>query len=448
MKTLKYILFAFASFFLLQGCNEEDWSPSFADDELPKIYMSSWNATQAVNIGTVLKWEPIVSPSDGATFKWTKNGEILSEEKDFEYAVEIQEEFELKFEVTRNGISTHRVATIIGTKPFVPKTYNKKVIAYIDAMEGTLADVDWNAVTHVVISSAIVDAGGDVDLTFAGSTLDIDNLINLAHNDGIYVSLQVSGKHDKVNSLPSYGEATFYNAINTAEKRDALITTLLNFVDEKGLDGIDIYMDKPHDGAYPSADTRTHVADFYKELASRVPDKNAAGFDFYLSVSTYVGWLRDQNTAFASVDRYDWVSILAIAQEDLTPVPHSSVWSCSDNAAFWIGNGVPSEKIIITSPAFSITYDLKGESPTWGNLYLYTIYDTYRNLLISYPDAYNTNSLNVADGLFYDGFPAIEEKAKMVIDNNYAGMALWKCGYDTNDRTKSLIAKINSALGN
>ena len=446
MKTLKYILFAVASLFLLQGCSDDDWSTSFADDELPKIYMSSWNATQAVNIGTILKWEPIVSPSDGASFKWTKNGVVVSEEKDFEYAVEVVEEFELKLEVTRNGVSTHRVATIIGTKPFVPKAYNKKVIAYIDAMEGTLSDVNWEAVTHVVISSVIVDDEGEIDLTFAGSTLDIENLINLAHNDGIYVSLQVSGRHNKLNSLPSYGEATFYNAINTAEKRDALITTLLEYVEEAGLDGIDIYMDKPHDGVYPSGDTRTHVAEFYQELADRVPNENAEGFDFYLSVSTYVGWLRDHNTAFTSIDRYDWVSVLAVAQEDLTPVPHSSVWSCSDNAEFWLGNGVSSDKIIIACPAFSITYDLKGQAPTWPTLELYTQYDTYRNLLIGHPDAYQTNSISVADGLFYDGFPAIEEKAQMVIDNNYAGMALWKCGYDTNDKTKSLIVKINSAL--
>jgi len=443
MKTLKNILFAVASFLLLQGCNDNDWSTSFADDELPKIYMNNWTATQAVNLGTVLKWEPIVSPSDGAIFKWTKNGEVLSEEKNFEYAVEVREEFELKFEVTRNGISTHRLTTIIGTKPFAPKEYNKKVIAYIDAMEGTLSDVNWEAVTHIVISSVVIDDEGEVDLTFNGSTLDIDNLINLAHNDGIYVSLQVSGRHNKVNSLPSYGEATFYNAISTPTKRDALITTLLNYVEEKGLDGIDVYMDKPHDNVYPSGDTRTHVAQFYQELADRVPDKNTEGFDFYLSVSTYVGWLRDQNTAFAPIDRYNWVALLAVAQEDLTPAPHSTV--SSFDIDLWTSLGVAG-KLIIVCPAFSITYDLRGEKPTWGNLHLYTQYDTYRDLLVNYPDAYQSNSINVADGLFYDGFLSIEKKAKMVIDNNYGGMALWKCGYDTNDKAKSLIVKINSAL--
>ena len=456
MKTLKYILFFASALIFFQGCGKDDWSPSFADDELPKIYFSNWSGIQTAGIGTTLKWVPIVSPSDGATFKWTKNGEVLSEEKDFEYTMEILEEFELKFEVTRNGISTHRVADIIATKPFEPKVYNKKVIAYIDAMDGTLSDINWDAITHIVISSLIVgenEAGSgvdaiDIDFEFTGSTLDINTLVALAHNNGVYVSLQVSGKHNKVNSLPSYEEATFYNAINTPEKRNFLITTLLDFVEETGLDGLDIYMDKPHDGAYPSADTRAHVASFYQELADRVPTENADGFDFYLSISTYVGWLRDHNTAFASIDRYDWVSVLAIAQEDLTPVPHSSAWSCSDNAAFWIANGVPAEKIIITSPAFSITYDLEGRvPPTWPTLEDYTQYGTYRDLLISYPDAHNANSQDVASGLFYDGFPAIEEKAQMVIDNNYAGMALWKISDDVKDE-RSLITKINTALGN
>ena len=448
MKTLKYILFAITSLFLLQGCSDDDWSPSFAEDELPKIYLTNWTATQAANIGTTFKWEPIVSPSDGATYKWTKNGNLLSEEKNFEYVVEKQEEFELKFEVIRNGVSTHRVTNIVGVKPFVPKAYNKKVVAYIDAMEGSLSDINWDAITHLVISAVIVDENGDVDLSFTGSTLDISNLISLAHNSGVYVSLQVAGIHDSLNGLPTYGSYTFYNAINTPAKRELLITTLLDYVNETELDGIDIYMDKPHDLVYPSADTRAHVADFYQELADRVPNKNVGGFDFFLSISTYVGWLRDQNTAFASIDRYDWVSILAFAQEDLTPVAHSSAWSCSENAEFWLGNGVSAEKIIIACPAFSITYDLRGEKPTWGNLHLYTSYGTYNSLIATYPDAYQTNSLAVADGLFYDGFPSIEEKAQLVINNNYGGMALWKCGYDVKDASKSLIVKINSALGN
>ena len=445
MKTLKYILFAVASLFLLQGCNDNDWSTSFADDELPKIYMNNWTATQAVNLGTILKWEPIVSPSDGATFRWTKNGEVISEEKDFEYTVEEQGEFELKFEVTRNGISTHRATTIIGTKPFVPKSYNKKVIAYIDAMEGTLSDVNWEAVTHIVVSSAIVNADGDIDLNFTGSTLDIDNLIALAHNNGIYVSLQIAGEHVALNGLPAWGSFNFYETIKDEAKRNALVDKVLKYITEKEMDGIDIYMDKAHDGAF---DKPAALQEFYEYLAGKAPEKSAIGFDFFLSTSAVVGWTRDANLSFATMPHYDWISILAFAQEDLTPIPHSSVWSCSDNAAFWADKGAPSEKIIIACPAFSIKYDLQEKTPTWGDLHLYTQYNTYRDLLANHPDAYQVNSMNVADGIFYDGFPAIEEKAQIVINNNYGGLALWKCGYDTSDKTKSLIVKINSALNN
>ena len=444
MKTLKYILFAFTSFFLLQGCNDEEWKSSFADDELPKIYLSNWSTTQAVNLGTILKWTPIVSPSDGASFKWTKSGTVISEEKDFEFPVEEQGEFELKFEVTRNGVSTSRTTTIIGTKPFAPKEYNKKVIAYIDAMEGTLADVDWDAVTHVVISSAIVDAGGDVDLTFVGSTLDIDNLIALAHNNGVYVSLQIAGAHTSLTGLPTWGSFSFYETIKDETKRNTLIDKVLEYIAEKAIDGIDIYMDKAHDGAF---DSPAALQEFYQYLTNKVPEKSTIGFDFFLSTSAVVGWTRNANISFATMPRYDWISVLAFAQEDLTPVPHSSVWSCSDNAAFWTGIGAPADKIIIACPAFSIKYDLQDKTPTWGDLHLYTQYDTYRNLLDSYPDAHNTNSQSVADGLFYDGFPALQEKADIVTTQGYGGLALWKVTYDAKG-AKSLTAKINTALGN
>lgn len=456
MKTLKYILYIILPIFLLQGCEDHDKNQSFfADDELPRIFMETWSGTQPVELGGTVKWVPEVSPSDGASYEWTLDGEVITTEKDFEYTANELGEYDLKFEVTRNGVTNSRSAKLLVTKTFVPKKYNKKSIAYIDAYEGDVDNIMWDDITHIVISSALVkeefDKDGNfirnVDLEFKNSKLNIDNLVALAHNYGVYVLLQLAGTHDALNGAPTWGVYDFYNIATDKAKRDDVINQVLNYVTEKKIDGIDIYFDKAHDGAFASPKL---VKEFYEEFAKVVPEKSEIGQDFLLTASVVVGWTRTSNIDLATIDRYDWVSILAFAQEDLTPTPHSSTWSCTDNAEFWTGAGLPAEKVIIGCPAFSLKYDLKGETPTWENLYLFTSYIPYKDLLQTYPDAYNSNSLNVADGIYYDGFSAIEEKAEIVKSEQrkYGGMALWKINFDSTDPNKSLLKKMNSALGN
>lgn len=455
MKTLKYILFIITSLLVFQGCSDDEKNQSvFADDELPRIFMEQWAGTQTVKKGGTVKWNPEVSPSDGATYKWTLDGEVISTEKAYEQTFPELGIHELKFEVTRNGVVNSRVAKLLVVKPFEPKEYNKKSIAYIDVFEGKVDDIDWNTVTHVVISSSLVKETRDentgellhyVDLKFEGATLDIDNLVAIAHNYGVHVSLQISGVHDKLNGLPAYGAYDFYNiAINT-EIRDLVITQVLDFVSEKNIDGVDIYFDKAHDGAFADP---AMVKAFYTEFSNRIPEKNGEGKPFLLSASVVVGWTRAANAVIASIDRYDWVTFLAFAQEDLVPSPQSSTWSCSDNAAYWTGAGLPAEKVVVGCPAFSVTYDLKGNTPTWSDLANYLTYAPYYELFASFPDAQSVNSQAVADGLFYDGFPAIEEKAEMVKNQNYGGMALWKVNFDSKEGNKSLMKKMNEALGN
>lgn len=455
MKTLNYILFLIAATFMFQACDDHDKSQSFfADDELPRIFMEQWTAIQPVSTGGTIKWAPEISPSDGATYKWTYDGQVVSTEKNLNHSVTELGEYELKFEVTRNGVVNSRTTTILVTKPFAPKKYNKKSIAYIDVFEGKVSDIKWEDITHLVISSALVkevfDNDGNlirnIDLEFKDSKLgDLSSLVEIAHNYGVYVSLQISGTHSALNGLPVYGTYDFYNIAADKTKRDDIIEQVLNFVKEKKLDGIDIYFDKAHDGAFAQP---KKVKEFYEEFANKVPKKSESNQDFLLSASVVVGWTRTSNQDLVSIERYDWVSILAFAQEDLNPAPHSSTWSCSENATFWVGAGLDPLKVVIASPAFSLTYDFKGNTATWGNLYLYTIYAPYNELLQAYPNASGSNSLSVADGLFYDGFPAIEEKAEIVKSQGYGGMALWKVNFDSGDKNKSLMNKMNSALGN
>jgi hypothetical protein len=114
----KYAFILISTILLLSACAvNEDSEAVFAQNELPKIFLTSWSASQSVAISKVLKYTPQVSPSDGATYKWILGPDTISREKDLEYTVvQAVGTYDFKFEVERNGRIIYRTAILKVTK--------------------------------------------------------------------------------------------------------------------------------------------------------------------------------------------------------------------------------------------------------------------------------------------------------------------------------------------
>ncbi|MDR0582310.1 MAG: hypothetical protein LBG31_05025 [Prevotellaceae bacterium] len=448
MKTTKILLFTLISLWAFSACTEEAGNPAFGETDMPVIYMD-WTENLAYNVGDVIQMSPQISPSDGVTYKWIYNGEVVSTNKNLEYTVTEFGSFVLKLEVDRNGVKNSRIANVLVVKPFEPKVYNKKSIAYI-TVDGAVADVPWDDITHLIVSSAVIGENGLPDLTFGDrTTLDIPTLIATAHNYGVYVLLEFSGAITYLNAVHAYGSLHFYNAA-VAAGREALVNTLVQTVIDNQFDGINVYMDKADDGAYVDPAT---LKDFYEKLGGALKavknTLNEVEYDYWLSMSVYGGWTNATLSNMVNIPAYDWINVLAFAAEDLTPGAHSSPWYFSDQINQWLNwYGVAPSRIVGAVPAFGLRYFGNPADYTWGNLWQYTEYIPYRTLCAAYADAPEVNLQAVDNGLFYDGFPAIEEKAQYVNDNNLGGMALWSVESDSKDPAKSLMKKINTALGN
>ncbi|MDR1348113.1 MAG: hypothetical protein LBJ63_06780 [Prevotellaceae bacterium] len=431
------------------SCTNDDVdNPAFGDDDVPVIFVD-WAENMAFSIGDVIRINPQVSPSDGIACKWIFNDEVVSTDKNLEYTVTEFGTFVLKFEVERNGITNSRMASVLVVKPFEPKTYSKKSIAYI-TVDGSVADVPWNDITHLVVSSAIIGADGLPDLTFGGrTTLDISTLISTAHNYGVFVMLEFSGAITYLNAMHAYGSLNFYSAA-VAANRDAFVNNLVQIAIDNKFDGINIYMDKADDGAYLDPVT---LKDFYEKLGIAVKSVknslNGIEYDYLLSMSVYGGWTNATLSGMVNIPAYDWINVMAFAAEDLTPGAHSATWYFTDQINQWLNlYGVAPSRIVGVAPAFGLRYFGNPGDYTWGNLWEYTEYIPYRTLCAAYPNAHEVNQQATDNGIFYDGFPAIEAKAQYVNDNNLGGMALWSAENDSRDETKSLMKKINVLLGN
>jgi len=451
MKTINNILLIIGMLLptIFFSCTEEEaGNPTFGDQDMPIIHMD-WVENYAFRVGDVINMQPQISPSDGATYKWLFDGNVISTDKNVEYTLNEAGTFTLQFEVERNGVKNSRVATVLVVKPFVPKAYSRKSIAYL-TVDGSVADVPWDDISHLIVSSSVVEESGLPDATFGGrNTLDISTLIATAHNYGVFVMLEFSGIISYLNAVHSYGSLTFYNAA-VSSGREALADNLVKMAVDNNFDGINIYMDKADDGVFKDPET---LKDFYEKLGSKAKAVkhtiDDAEYPYLLSLSVYAGWTNASLLNVVNIPEYDWINVLAFAAEDLTPVPHSASWYFTDQITQWLNwYGVAPSRIVGVVPAFGLRYFGTVSDYTWGNLWQYTEYIPYRTLCAAYSDAQNVNQQSVDNGLFYDGFPAVDEKAQFVKTNNLAGMALWSVDSDSRDAAKSLMKRINNQLGN
>ena len=452
MKTIKSIIYIVAATILavsFKSCDDQSSQAFFADDELPKIFMD-WSNVQVVENGDSIIFTPMVSPSDGATFSWTINGRQIANTKELRHEVDETGDFVLRFEVERNGVRTHRVADFMLRIPFVPKDYNKKSVAFVNAATVMMTDIQWESITHLVwATSAIVAADGSINfIGFDRADIDIENVIAVAHNNGVFVLLDVAGQHSPLNAAHNWGEWPFYDAILDPARRTSIINNVLEVVEYYGFDGINIYFDRESvNGAFPEP---AAITAFIAELADAVPTENLTheGQPFFLTMSMYIGWTNWGLLPAAGNPRIDWYHVYAFGAEDLTPGPHSSMWQFTSNTEFWMTHaGIPADRMVPVAPAFGLQYNLQGQIPTWGNLWMFTSYITFRDIIAAHPNAYQSNSLPIYDGLFFDGFPAIDEKAATVIANGWGGMGLWKADFDVTDN-RSLLRRMNQQLGN
>ncbi len=138
--------------------------------------------------------------------------------------------------------------------------------------DGSLESINLDNITHLVISSAIVDeflgASSYVDTTF--TTLNIPSLSKLRTTKACMFFLTLPGNSMYMNGGGLYGNYGFYNVVKDAEKRSKAIDTFLKFAVDNDFDGVNIYLNNA------SEDTGIikpeFTTPFYEEIAAKLPE--------------------------------------------------------------------------------------------------------------------------------------------------------------------------------
>ncbi|KAA3440085.1 hypothetical protein FOA19_05305 [Rufibacter hautae] len=444
---INLLLGCFLCLFFLTNCEvEDDENPVFESTAVPRIFGWSTANTYTTDISDSLIIDLQVSPAQDATFKWFVDGVEVGTGLRFKYLFPEAKDYTIKFEATRNGVTNSREADVIVIKPFVPKTYNKKMVGFL-TQNGSINDVNFANLTHLVISSAVVgEVAGQaslVDTTL--ENLNIPLIIKAAHNAGVYVLLDVTGNMVTLNGGGMYADYGFFNVVKDPAKQATAIATIMKFASNNGFDGINVYLNNTSEGVLEPV---SKIEQFFKAIPAALPP--GPNGKFFYTASVPGGWTTGVLSAIAKVPEIDWVNIQPYRYEDLAPTAHSPYWGATDLVNTWVNFGLPKEKIVLGFPAFGLHYNMPkdGTQVGWGNLWKYATYESFRDILLKDPMAHTKNMLAVDDGIYYDGHPIIQQKAQLVIDQGLGGLMMWSVESDTPDQSKSLLKAANTALGN
>lgn len=449
MKLMKYIYASLLMLIAFSACQDDSAdNPVFADDEVPCIYMD-WAGTYVYKKGDVIKFSAQVSPADGATFRWQVDDAVVSETTFIEYTVEQDEPFTLRFEVERNGVKNYRTAQVTVMKDFEAKTYDRAVMGVLTT-SGNASMVQWDYITHLMVSSLTVsDESGTLNLPDAASLANLKTIVSMAHNNGVYVLIEISGSITYPAGTGIYNETAFNMAAVDADKRSRLIADIKAFVDEYELDGVNIYMNNLNNDAGKLQDPDGLVA-FMDELGETFPAEREAPWNhFFLTASVPMAWNNSEFYYLGRVPRLDWINLMLFGGTDLSPVHHAPDWQVNDNISrFRESAGIAPERMMVGVAAFGIKYDIPaGTSPTWGNLDSFLSYPSYSDITKMDADAAGKSELQQGSAsLFYTGISAadnsVDSKAAIVKENGAMGMFVWTVDNDTQAPATSLLQAV------
>jgi chitinase len=267
--------------------------------------------------------------------------------------------------------------------------------------------------THVNLWFLNPDSLGN----FPADTKQAKDFIEKAHRQNVIVLFSIGGG----SPHPEYHE------LLKPAKRQLLISNLLDIVIDTNADGIDVdlegaLIDENYEGFVTELKDRLHssskmltaaIAIYYKD---QLTDKALAQFDL-LNVMSY------DRTGPWRPDK---------------PGPHAPYDAAVEDLNYFLGRGVPREKLTLGVPFYGYSFDPSNKLPP-GSM-------DYREVTKQFKKADAKDEVTLADGrvLYYNGGPTIIRKARLAKEK-VSGVMIWQLMGDAEGK-KSLVRAISKEL--
>ena len=284
---------------------------------------------------------------------------------------------------------------------------NFRSVGYMPSWSGSVNAIQYGKLTHINYAFVLPNANGS--LRAVENPAKLSSLVSLGHSNNVKVSIAVGGWNDG-------NDSAFEALAGSASGRTNFVNSLVSFVNQYNLDGVDIDWEYPDPGA--SGNNYTLLM---QQLSSAMHSRGR------LLTAAVVSEGGTANGVQPAVFGYvDWLNIMAYDGGS----PHANYdWSVN-SVNFWKSRGLPASKAVMGVPFYS--------RPG---------YLTYSQLVAMDPANANRDCA-YANGAqqCYNGLPTIRRKTQYMLVNG-GGMMNWELSQDTSNATSLVSAIYETVMG-
>jgi chitinase len=290
-----------------------------------------------------------------------------------------------------------------------------KVIGYLAYwnFDDAPTKIEWERLTHVNLAFANPDA--DDNFSFDGG--DPGPVVEAAHQAGVEVFASLAGGY----LSPAWQSS--WNYWMQPARLDSFVDKIVDYVQTKGFDGVDIDLEWQH------------VNDLYSPfILALKPALEAEGIPLTAALP---GSYRYPQITAPALAAFDWVNLMVY---DLTgpwapnsPGQHSPLWWAEDCLTYWSGQGLPGERQTLGVPFYG--YDFS-TSPVDAKYFGEIVAANPANA-----------QLDQVGQLYYNGIPTIVAKTQLAQAES-SGIMIWELGQDAFESLAefSLLRTIDETL--
>jgi chitinase len=276
-----------------------------------------------------------------------------------------------------------------------------KVIGYMPSWAGDINTVQYSKLTHINYAFILPTSTGGIQGNDNPGKLS--SLVTKAHQNGVKVMISVGGWNDG-------NDSGFEQFAANSTYRTNFVNNMINFVNQYGLDGVDIDWEYPDGGA----SANNYVA-LMTQLSTEMHNRGK------LLTAAVVG----ENGGSILNAVFNVVDFLNLMAYDYNNYDHSTYTYAQNSMNYWRGRGLPKEKCVLGVPFYG--------RPSW---------ETFAQLVARganpYADTYN--------GVGYNGITTIKNKTNLAFDQGN-GVMIWELSGDASGGN-SLLSAIHEVVLN
>ncbi len=276
-----------------------------------------------------------------------------------------------------------------------------RVVGYMPSWTGDVNAIQYSKLTHINYAFALPTSTGGIQAVENPSKLQ--SLVSLAHARGVKVLIAIGGWNNGDDS-------GFESLAGNSTYRTNFVNAVISFVNQYGLDGVDIDWEYPDAGA-----SANNYATLMSSLATEMHNRGK------LLTAAVVG----ENGGSILNSVFNVVDFLNLMAYDYNNFDHSTYNYAVASFNYWKGRGLPASKAVIGVPFYG--------RPSW---------ETFAQLVNRGADPY----ADVFSGVGYNGINTIKSKTNLGFDQG-SGVMIWELSGDATG-ANSLLSAIHEVVLN